>query len=87
MAIDFPNQSRSYDSKHHGVRFWGHDDACEVCFLVEEDALCQLDRTTSRNEAGLLGTFDGHRDRIMQAARKAYFRRGNGFYVLAASNF
>lgn len=44
MAIDFPNQSRSYDGKRHGVRFWGHDSAREVSFLVEEAALAHIDQ-------------------------------------------
>jgi Protein of unknown function (DUF1488) len=87
MAIKFPNESRSYDSRQHGVRFWGHDDACEVSFLVEEDALSQIDRTAPQTEHGFLLAFDGNRERIMAAARKAYSRRGSGFYILAASSF
>ena len=87
MTLNFPNESRSYDPRHHGVRFWGHDDACEVSFLVGEDALTQIDRTTARTEDGLLKTFDNNRERIIAAARKAYSRRGSGFYVLAASSF
>lgn len=87
MAIDFPNHSRSYDSKRHCVRFWGYDAACEVAFLVEEDALCQFDRKTPRDEEGLLSAFDGNRERILGAARKVYSKRGSGFYTLAASDF
>jgi hypothetical protein len=87
MTINFPNESRSYDPRHHGVRFWGHDDACEVSFLLGEDALTQIDRTTARTEDGFLKTFDDNRERIITVARKAYSRRGSGFYVLAASSF
>jgi hypothetical protein len=87
MSIDFPNLSRSYDSKGHCVRFWGHDDAREVAFAVEEDALYKLDRKTPRDETGLLNAFDGNRERILGAARKAYTPRGDGFYRLAASDF
>jgi Protein of unknown function (DUF1488) len=87
MAIDFPNQSRSYDPRHHGVRFWGHDDALEVAFLVEEDAITKIGRTTLSTESDFLTAFDGNRDRIIAAARKAYSRRGGGFYLLAASSF
>ena len=87
MSIDFPNLSRSYDAKGHCVRFWGHDDACEVSFVVEEDALCQLDLGTPRDETGLLSAFDGNRERILGAARKVYSPRGGGFYRLAASDF
>ena len=87
MAIDFPNQSRSYDARRRCVRFWGHDDAREVSFLVEEDALARIDRTTPRTEADFLVAFDGNRDRIFTAARKAYAPRGSGFYALAAADF
>jgi hypothetical protein len=87
MAINFPNQSRSYDSRHHCVRFWGHDDSREVSFLVEEDALAQIARTTPRNEDGFLVAFDDNRDRIVTAARKAYSRRASYFHTLAASDF
>jgi hypothetical protein len=87
MTINFPNASRSYDPRHHSVRFWGHDEALEVTFLVEEDALTQLDDTTPRTEEGYLVAFDRNRERITTAARKAYSRRGSGFYTLAAANF
>ncbi len=87
MTINFPNQSRSYDPRQHGVRFWGHDDACEVSFLVEGDALSLIDRTAPQTEDGFLVAFDGNRERIIAAARKAYSRRGSGFYILAASSF
>ena len=87
MAIDFPNQSRSYDGKRHGVRFWGHDSAREVSFLVEEDALARMDQTTPRTEDEFLVAFDANRDRIFKAARKAYSPRGSGFYALSASDF
>lgn len=87
MAINFPNESRSYDPRHHCVRFWGHDDAREVTFLVQEDALTRLDAAAPRTEAGFLVAFDRNRDRIVTAARKAYSPRGSGFHTLAASNF
>ncbi len=87
MAISFPNASRSYDTRHRGVRFWGHDDACEVAFIVEGEALSRIDRTAPQTEDGFLIAFDGNRERIMAAARKAYSRRGSGFHILAASSF
>ncbi len=86
MAINFPNESRNYDARHRCVRFWGHDEAREVTFLVEEDALTRIARTTPRTEAGFLVAF-GNRDRIVTAARKAYSRRGSGFHTLAAADF
>jgi hypothetical protein len=87
MTLHFPNESRSYDASRHCVRFWGHDGAREISFLVEEDALCRMSPNTSRHEAGLLRAFDHNRDRILQAAGKVYSRRGKSFYNLAASDF
>ena len=85
MAINFPNQSRSYDPSHRRVRFLGHDDSREVSFLVEADALRSIDAHAS-DEDGFLKAFDANLQRIQDAARKAYSRRGNGFYVLAAAD-
>jgi len=59
----------------------------EVSFLVEEEAIAKIDRAALATEADFLTAFDGNRDRIIAAARKAYSRRGGGFYVLAASSF
>src|SRR4051794_20922297 len=87
MPIDFPNQSRSYDGKRRGVRFWGHDHSREVSFLVQEDALVEINQTTPRTEDEFLVAFDANRDRIFKAARKAYSPRGSGFHALSASNF
>lgn len=87
MTIDFPNQSRSYDDKRHGVRFWGHDGAREVSFFVEEIALARVNQTAPRTEDEFLIAFDANRDRIFKAARKAYSPHGGAFYVLSASNF
>ena len=87
MALNFPNQSRSYDARHHSVRFWGHDDSREVTFVVGEDALTRIDQATPRSEEGYLEAFDAHRERILAAARKIYSRRGNGFHTLATSDF
>ena len=67
--------------------FWGHDEAREVSFLLEEDALTQIDQTAPRTEAEFLVAFDDNRDRIFRAARKVYSRRGSGFHTLAASDF
>ena len=86
MTIEFPNQSRSYDANHHQIRFWGHDASREVAFLVEAKALHRVDGGTTGNEEALLLAFDANRERIESAARKAYSRRGPGFYVLGASD-
>jgi len=56
---------------HTTPRFWGYDGALEVQFFVE-------DRVSS---------FDGHRARIFDVARRVYERRRKGSYELIASDF
>lgn len=87
MALDFPNETRSYDAKGNRIRFWGYDKAMEVSFFVEADALCELDPDTRTDEAGYLETFDATRDRIYETARKAYSRTRQAAYLLAAADF
>lgn len=86
MALNFPNPSRSYDATRHCVRFWAYDEALEISFFVEEDALCRIDLKATRTEAGFLNAFDLHRDRIFKAAGRVYSRHGKGSYTLAASD-
>ena len=84
--LSFPNQSRSYDARQHCVRFWAYDEALEVPFFVNEDALCQMDPDIARDEPGLLRAFDLHRDQIFKAADKIYIRRRRGSYTLTAAD-
>ena len=81
MELVFPNPSRSYDDSGRGVRFWAYDQAMEVVFLIEVDALLKIDSRSKTDEAGFLDTFDVHRDRIHRLARKMYSRRRTGAYV------
>jgi hypothetical protein len=88
MTLNFPNQSRSYDPDRHRVRFWGHDDAMEVPFFLDEAALFKLYPRTKNAEAGILAAFDAARDRIFEVAGKVYApRERRSFYVLAAADF
>jgi hypothetical protein len=87
MALNFPNRSRSYDPGREAIRFWGHDSALEVAFLLERDALFHIAGNAPKNEASFLHAFDANRESILAVARKAYTRPGNGFYVLVASDF
>ena len=87
MALNFPNQSRSYDRRGRRVRFWGHDGAFEICFYVEQEALGHINPNTSRDEAGLLNAFDRNRDRILKVAGKVYSRYRRDAYTLLASDF
>ena len=86
MALMFPNPSRSYDATRRAVRFWGHDSAMEWSFFVTEDALKSLHREMAQDEAGMLGAFDTHRERIWAAASRAYGRGRKGSYELGVAD-
>jgi hypothetical protein len=86
MALNFPNQSRSYDSKKHCIRFWGHDASFEVPFFVDADALRHIDPHTTSDESGLLNAFDLNQERIRAAAGRAYARDRRGSYTLSAGD-
>ena len=85
--LSFPNESRSYDTTRHCVRFWGHDGALEVAFFVEDTALSRISPATRNSQAAMVEAFDNNRERIVDAARKAYGGRRQGSYVLTASDF
>jgi uncharacterized protein DUF1488 len=86
VPLSFPNQSRSYDARQHCVRFWAYDQALEIPFFVDADALCRIDPNVARDESGLLGVFDLHRAQIFKAADRVYLRRRRGSYMLTASD-
>jgi len=71
--LNFPNQSRFFDSTRRAVRFWGYDSAMEWSFFVSEDALkrIELEPDMGRDKAGLLKAFDSNRPLIYAAALKA----------------
>lgn len=83
MALDFPNQSRSYDKSGHRVRFTGHDGMIEVMFFVRADAL----KYPEDGEANYLAAFDAARSRIYAAARKLYAKGRKAMYVMTAADF
>jgi hypothetical protein len=97
VALIFPNASRSYDARRQQVRFWGYDSALEISFFVETAALRKLrpqtgdaqtgNAQTGDVEAGYLEAFDGAREQILDAARKAYTRGRHDAYLLAAADF
>ena len=86
MPLNFPNRSRSYDARQRCVRFWAYDEALEIPFFVEADALCHIDPKAIKDEPGLLNAFDLHRSRICKAADRVYSRRRRGSYTLAVSD-
>lgn len=87
MALNFPNQSRSYDRTRNYIRFWGYDSALEIPFFLDVSVLYRLQPKTPSDEAGFLDAFDAGRDRIHEVARQAYGRRHQTSYLLVASDF
>jgi len=57
MALNFTNESRSYDPTRHAVRFWGYDQSMEVSFFVTEEALRRL-QSGAAQESDFLSAFD-----------------------------
>jgi hypothetical protein len=86
MSLKFPNSSRSYDATRRAVRFWGHDSAMEWSFFVTVEALQRVHPAMVQDEAGMLGAFDSHRDRICAAAARLYARGRKGSYELGVAD-
>ena len=88
MALAFPNLSRSYDGARRRIRFWGHDDALEIPFFLEESAIFKLFPKTQNTETQILAAFDAARDRVNEIAQRAYVPRARRpFYVLGGTDF
>ncbi len=87
MALNFPNESRSYDTTRNAVRFWGYDSAMEASFYMTAEALQRIQPGLQVDEASLLGAFDSNRGRICATAAKVYSRGHRGSYDLLASDF
>ena len=88
MVLSFPNESRIYDARRDLIRFWGYDDAFEVCFFLEVAALDKLaSRTGASDPSSYLEVFDAARERIHRAASKIYSRRGGNVHLLTAGRF
>jgi len=83
MALSFSNPSRSYDGTKHGVWFWGYDNAREITFFVEDRILMNFDSALGADEAGVLASFDRHRDEILKIAMSIYVNdRRQALYTL-----
>jgi hypothetical protein len=87
MTLNFPNQSRFFDSTRRAVRFWGYDTAMEASFFITEDALKQVQPDMRFDEAGLLNAFDTNRELIYATASKVYARGHKGSYDLHSADF
>jgi hypothetical protein len=87
MAIEFPNQSRSYDATRRAGHFWGYDRAMERSFFVTQDALKRIQPDMQFEEAAILGAFDSNRALIYTTAAKIYSRGPKGSYEIIAADF
>jgi hypothetical protein len=87
LTVNFPNQSRSYDSTRRAVRFWGYDRSMESSFFVTATALEQIQPNLQAGEAGLLRAFDSNRERIHAIAAKVYSRGRQACYQLDSADF
>ena len=86
MALDFPNESRSYDATRCAVRFWGYDSAMEWSFFVTAEALKRIEPSMIEGKTGMLAAFDMHRGKILVAAAKLYSQGRRGSYELGATD-
>ncbi|WP_454754642.1 DUF1488 domain-containing protein [Cupriavidus necator] len=82
MALSFPNPSRSYDGTRHGGWFLGYDNAREITFFVEDRVLMNFDSTLGSDEAGVLASFDRHRNEILKIAMALYAEGRQTLYTL-----
>jgi hypothetical protein len=87
MALNFPNDSRSYDATRRAVRFWGYDSAMESSFFLTEEAMKRVQPGVGQGEAAALRVFDTNRQLIYAAAAKVFTRGRKGSYDLMASDF
>jgi hypothetical protein len=87
MALTFPNPTRSYDTKHRCVRFWGYDGTFEISFMVEQRVFSRINPGATEDESGALRIFDKYRDKILSVARRVYRGRHPGAYTLVATDF
>ncbi len=75
MALEFLNDTRSYDDSRQCVSFWGYDSAFEVMFRLDHTALSSFAGQQQLSEPTALKAFDANLDQIRKAAHKLY--RGN----------
>lgn len=89
QALNFPNESRSFDETRRRVCFWGYDRAIEISFYVASDALQAINPDMEGTAEGILQSFDTARERIHKVADKVYAGSVKGSYAvnLTADDF
>jgi hypothetical protein len=88
MAIDFLNDSRSYDPHRRSISFWGHDAAFEITFRLDQAVLEPFvhghqDGHEQLDEASALMAFDENINRIRAFARNLYTRDKRNYFEIS----
>lgn len=83
MDLNFPNQSRNFESARNRIQFWGYDSAIEITFFLEADALLKICPGLKLDEVECLKAFDSMLEDIHQIARNVYQRNRDRVYVYA----
>ncbi len=86
MALNFPNQVRSFDAGRACISFWGSDASLEIAFQIELDALHKLGAGRDDGEAQILAVFDENRTAILNAAASAYGKRRASYHRITAAD-
>ena len=82
QALNFPNESRSFDETRNRVCFWGYDSAIEISFYVTADTLQAIHPEMEGTAEGILQSFDDARERIHEVADIVYAARHKGSYAV-----
>jgi hypothetical protein len=86
MALNFLNESRSYNSSHQYITFWGYDSAFEVTFRLDHTALQQFSGLDNPGEDAALQAFDANISRIRLAAQTIYKGKRDRYFELSAKD-
>jgi hypothetical protein len=86
MALEFLNDTRSFDAARQCVSFWGYDSAFEVMFRLDHTALGSLIGKQQLTEPTALKAFDANRDQIQKAARNMYRGKAKRYLEITASD-
>ncbi|PVB62887.1 DUF1488 family protein [Labrenzia sp. 011] len=86
MALNFPNQSRSFDPGRQSIRFTGYDGVFEISVFVQVDLLRRVTDKPMSDETLCLAAFDGMRKKVEGHVSKAYSRRRGATLILTADD-
>ena len=83
MALEFPNNMRSFDDRKSRINFWGYDRTIEVSYFIAADVLNRFNKDVGTQETELLEVFDENIEKIRDVAAGVYGKssRGKGAYT------